>query len=366
LTSVRRAAAGAAALLTIIACRSSSPPSADTTRADTTRIVATPAAVPAGAPPACSVAPTDGAWSPAPVGAARFVVNRETRGMASRVRWILSPDSSALLVVDDPAGVENEAIPDGALLASERTGRVWRMDSLWSVAPAPDWRRIAVGRAVVLGGGQEQVINPARWISAAASLVRLAGPHPALRADSLRAHSFPASGMAVVEGAAATFVVDLSTGDPEPPLHFVSLGGWRVGWTCDGAALLVGDGPARVQDDAPAAVTRRVAATPGGLTTARSADSVPWIAGPTLDISVARPAGSVAVLRARGRTISTRGRQIVVVDTGAAGTAAASRVVGPGYPLAATRDGHFILAIAPRVGARPHESPDEAVVYRVP
>lgn len=40
--------------------------------------------------------------------------------------------------------------------------------------------------------------------------------------------------------------------------------------------------------------------------------------------------------------------------------------VGPGLPLAATRGGHFILAIAPRAERRPHESPDHAVVYRVP
>jgi hypothetical protein len=297
------------------------------------------------------------------MGAARFAVNRETRGMASRVRWLLSPDSSSLVVVDDPAGVENEPIPDGALLASERTGRVWRMDSLWSVAPAPDWRSIAVGRAVLLGGGEQQTINPARWISAAASLARLAGPHPSLRADSLRAHSFPASGMAVVEGAAATFVADLSASEPDPPLRFVSLGGWRVGWTCDAAAILVGDRPERVQDDAPAAAMRRAALTTGTLATAPGADSVPWVTGPTLDISVARPAASSPALRTRSRTITSRGGRVMITDAAPTG---ALRAVGSGYPLAATRDGHFILAIAPRVGARPHESPDEAVVYRVP
>jgi hypothetical protein len=77
-------------------------------------------------------------WTAAPVGAAAFEVNRATRGMTSRVRWILAPDSSALVVMDDPAAVENDAIPNGLLFATERTGRVFRMDSVWSAAPSPD------------------------------------------------------------------------------------------------------------------------------------------------------------------------------------------------------------------------------------
>ncbi|NUR32887.1 MAG: hypothetical protein HOQ30_02680, partial [Gemmatimonadaceae bacterium] len=62
--------------------------------------------------------------------------------MTDRVRWMLAPDSSALLVMDDPAAVENDAIPNGLLFATERTGRVFRMDSVWSAAPSPDMRRL--------------------------------------------------------------------------------------------------------------------------------------------------------------------------------------------------------------------------------
>ena len=122
-------------------------------------------------------------WTPANVGAATFVVNRATRGMAAHVRWALAPDSSAIIVVEDPAGVENEAVPDGVLYATERTGRTWRMDSVWSAAPSPDWTRVAVGRAVVLGGGKEQVVAPARWAGAAAALAAIAGPQEAITAD---------------------------------------------------------------------------------------------------------------------------------------------------------------------------------------
>jgi hypothetical protein len=124
---------------------------------------------------------TTGTWVPAPVGAATFVVNHATRGMAARVRWAFAPDGGSLLVVEDPAGVENEAVPDGVLFATEHTGRTWRMDSVWSVAPSPDWMHVAVGRAVVLGGGERQVVAPSRWEDAARSLAAIAGPNESIK-----------------------------------------------------------------------------------------------------------------------------------------------------------------------------------------
>ena len=303
-------------------------------------------------------------WTPAAVGAATFVVNRATRGMAARVRWTFAPDSGAILVVEDPAGVENEAVPDGVLFATERTGRTWRMDSVWSVAPSPDWMRLAVGRAVILGGGEKQVVARERWEGAARSIAAIAGAHPAISAESLRAHSYPVSGMAVSEGAAATFVVDVGADVQEAAVHFVSLDGWRVRWSADGHDLLVGVRPARVQDDAPATAARRVAVVMGQVTSAPAGDSGAWIAGPTLDIS-APVTRDDTTLHARGRVFETKANHITVRDSSASGWSPA-RDVGPGVPLAATRHGRFLLAIAPRAGARPHESPDHAVVYRVP
>ena len=193
----------------------------------------------ATSPDRCVVFPRED-WTPANVGAATFVVNRATRGMAAHVRWALAPDSSAIIVVEDPAGVENEAVPDGVLYATERTGRTWRMDSVWSAAPSPDWTRVAVGRAVVLGGGKEQVVAPARWAGAAAALAAIAGPQEAITADSLRAHSYPVSGMAVAEGAAATFVAEVARDERDAPIRFVALDGWRTGWSCDGRDVLIG------------------------------------------------------------------------------------------------------------------------------
>lgn len=302
-------------------------------------------------------------WTPARVGAAAFVVNRATRGMSARIRWALAPDSSAMIVVEDPAGVENEAVPNGVLFASERTGRTWRMDSVWSAAPSPDWTRVAVGRAAVLGGGEQQAVAPSRWKEAERSLQAVAGPQPAITADSLRAHSYPVSGMAVVEGTAASFVADVSRDERDAPIRFVALDGWRVHWSCDGHDLLIGVRPERVQDDAPAKTTRRVAVQGGDVGSAPAA-AVAWVDGPTLDISV--PLSREArTLRAQGRVIEGRGDRITVRDSSAGGWSA-PREVGPGVPLSITRNGRFVLAIAPRTDAKRYESPDHAVVYRVP
>ena len=303
-------------------------------------------------------------WTPAPVGAAAFVVNHATRGMSARVRWALAPDSSALIVVEDPAGVENEAVPDGVLFASERTGRTWRMDSVWSASPSPDWTHVAVGRAAVLGGGEQQVVAPSRWREAERSLAAVAGPQPAITAESLRAHSYPVSGMAVVEGTAATFVADVARDVRDAPVRFVALDGWRVSWSSDGHDVLIGVRPERVQDNAPAKLTHRVAVEGGPPGSAPPADPIPWSDGPTLDISVPI-ARDARTLRARARVIEGTGARITVRDSSAEGWSA-PRDVGPGVPLTTTRNGRFVLAIAPRTDARQYESPDHAVVYRVP
>ncbi len=269
-----------------------------------------------------------------------------------------------MIVVEDPAGVENEAVPDGVLFATERTGRTWRMDSVWSASPAPDWTRVAFGRAVILGGGERQEVAPSRWEGAARSLAAIAGSQPAITAESLRAHSFPVSGMAVAEGAAATFVADVAGDERDAPVHFVALDGWRVRWSADGHDLLIGVRPERVQDDAVARPTRRIAVAGGAMSSAPAADSIPWVTGPTLDIGVPIARGE-RTLRARGRVIEAKANRITVRDSTERGWSA-PRDVGPGAPLALTRNGRFVLAIAPRADAKRYESPEHAVVYRIP
>lgn len=293
-------------------------------------------------------------WSAAKVGAATFVVNRATQGMLARTRWTLAPDSSAILVVEDPAGVENEIVADGVLFASERTGRTWRMDSVWSVAPSPDWRSLAVGRAFVLRNGEADTIPVARWSAAEASMRAVAGVHPALAADSLRAHAFEVSGMSYALGVAATFIVRTDLDTTRFPVAFARTGGWTVAWSCaspNGMTLLTGDKPPRVDDDDPAVAIRP----------ALAAEKVTWSDGPMLDNSAPLARDSARRLVVRDRVIERRGDSVVVRESGV------ERTVGPGFPLAATRGGRFILAVAPRVGAKQrYDSPDQLVVYRVP
>lgn len=356
MSSTRSIALGLAAA-TLAGCAAAAHDSADSAAVPVTRIASAPAT-------AC--APTEpAAWTPAAVSAATFEVNPGTRGMTSRVRWMLSPDSSSLVVMDDPVAVENDAIPNGLLFATERTGRVFRMDSVWSAAPAPDWRRLAIGRGVVLGGGESQRVAPERWMAPAARLRAIAGAEPALVAESLRAHSFSVSGMGVVEGAAVTLVADVAHSAPTAPIEFVALDGWRVRWSCDGADLFIGGRPTRVQDDAPSASERRVSSTGGATTSAPAAEAPRWIDGPTLDIIAPMVRDTTVSLRVRGRVLESRGGRVVVRWRNAAGVDTVLDM-GPGTPLAATRSGHFILAIAPRADGRAHDSPDHAVVYRVP
>jgi hypothetical protein len=120
-----------------------------------------------------------------------------------------------------------------------------------------------------------------------------------------------------------------------------------------------------VQDDAPSASERRVSSSGAAVTSAPPADAPRWTDGPTLDISAPIAVAASAAFAVRGRTIEQRDGRVVVREHTAAGYDSV-RDVGPGLPLAATRSGHFVLAIAPRGSARPHESPDHAVVYRVP
>lgn len=335
-------ALGLAVVIALLACAGEAP-APDSAR------VAGSAAAPDNA---CGATPSAD-WTPANVGAATFVVNRATQGMHSRTRWALSPDSSAMLVVEDPTGVENEPIANGVMFASERTGRTWRMDSVWSVAPSPDWRSLAVGRAYVLRNGEADSIPIERWAAASASLLAVAGPQPALAAESLRAHAFEVSGMSYALGVAATFIVHTDRDTASFPASFVRIGGWSVAWSCaspTGAVVVTGDRPVRVEDNDPA-----VSVVP-----ALEPEQVTWTEGPVLfnHVPLARDSGFRLVVR--GRVIEQRGDSVAIRDGDVL------RTVGPGIPLAATRGGRFILAVAPRARARAYDSPDQLVVYRVP
>ena len=138
-----------------------------------------------------------------------------------------------MVVVEDPHGVENEPIPDGILFATEHTGRAWRMDSVWSVAPHPSWGGLAVGRAVVLRNGESDSIPAQQFVAASNALNAVAGRHSAFDPESLRAQAFPVSGMTYRLGLAATFLVNTGADVADVPIFFARMGGWRVAYRCN-------------------------------------------------------------------------------------------------------------------------------------
>jgi hypothetical protein len=305
-------------------------------------------------------------------------VNRGTQGMRATVRWALSPDRRALVVVEDPVSVEAEALPDGFLYASERTGAVVQVDNVWDVAPSPDWSRLAFGRAYILRAGERDTVPPAEWERLEAQLPEdVAARDTRTLRRRLEAHAFPASGMAVMLGlglAQVLWVDSLAAGRVaviRAPTH--SLHGWRVRWTPGGDTLAVGASPRLVQDDASPArwvlVRPRRGAMPsdtlGGVTDSSGFAPIAWTVGPTMELAS-------QVDLSRGREIAIDGGVIAVRADSIQLTRRRSNgrqetvVVGPGVPLAATAGGRFIAALVPRRDAKQHEMQAYPVVYHVP
>jgi hypothetical protein len=302
-------------------------------------------------------------------------VNRGVQGMRATVRWMLSPDRRDLLVVEDPVSVEAEALPDGFLYASERTGEVLQLDSVWDVAPSPDWTRLAFGKAYVLRAGERDSMPAEEWRRLEGAMPEDVGARDSrtLRRQ-LEAHTFPASGMSLMLGLGLAQVVWVDSLRPRHhlgPTH--SLHGWRVRWTPSGDTLAVGAAPRTVQDDA--APSRWVLARPrmwaiytdtlGGTTDSSRFARVVWTEGPTIERGSAVDASGSRELVIEGGIIDTRNGSIRLTRRGLDGRTAV-RVVGPGVPLAATRTGRFIAALVPRADAREHEMRAHPVVYHVP
>jgi hypothetical protein len=281
------------------------------------------------------------AAAPGPVTAIR--VNPGQHGMAAVVRWLRSPDGDALLVLEDWSSTENEPFYDGFLLASEAAGRTLQVDSVWDVAPSPDWSRVAYGEAIRIMVGESDVI-PEDSIAAVAARLGVS-------ASAARAAQFPASGMVAAAGYARLGTADLATGTART---LPVLAGWRVRWSDDGTHILAGRGPALADDDAPA--TGWIAVDPGTGPVRGSADSAAaapaWVTGPTLDISVTPDTGRVEI-PVEGGTIESAGGVIRL----------RGREIGEGYALAATRRGCYIAAQARDAGAGEYDAKFRLVVY---
>ena len=293
--------------------------------------------------------------------------------MTARVRWALSPDSSAIVAMVDPAGVENDAMPNAFVFGSESRNFQTRMDSVWDVAPSPDWGTIAFSRAYLLDAGGEDSIPAAMW----QELSRRTGMDTA----TLRTGSFPSSGMTAARGVAQPGVIQIPA-DPRSPtaadaaaarMFPVALG-WHVRWTPDGTSLALGNSPAKAKDDEPSATWAALDPKSGVFHGTLPANSqlvvVRWVDGPVLDAAVPEDMQGAQPIRIKtgSRLISIESSRGVITahepGTGADSTAR-TYTIGSGKALAATKGGRYILALAPRARAVANEVPVEAVVYVV-
>ena len=280
-------------------------------------------------------------------------VNGGTHGMAATVRWAVAADRRGFLVVEDPAGVEAEPLPNGFVFADEGTGVLIQRDSVWDVQPSPDWRRLAVGLAFVLPGRERREITAAKWTELAR--------RTALSADSVKKAAFASSGMSTVYALAQPAVYDLGVAkvnDERAAVVLPMAGGWRVGWSANGDALLVGTNPARPGDgeSSPHWIAVDLRGQPATSQSDAPA-SVDWTTGPTLDASIPVDFTSRHAITAGARSIESGDGWIVASERGT------RRVIGPGTALVATAKGRFIAALVPAAPAKKPGQPARLVVY---
>lgn len=297
-------------------------------------------------------------------------VNGGTHGMAARTHWLLSPDSSSVIVVSDPAGVEAEPVPNGFFFGSETSNFQTQVDSVWDVAVSPDWKTIAFGKAYGVRGSEQDTSAPA---TAWRDLAERTG----LDSATVRSASFASSGMSYARAISQAGIVRVppdarqaGAADSARPKMFPIPRGWRVRWTSDGSIVALGNNPARAQDDEMSETW--IALDPRTGTTHTSLPANPqliqpkWVQGPTLDISIPldmTKASPLFVKRdGRNYTIESVRGVITLRESGVTGGGIA---IGPGIALAATRTGRFIVAISPRLTPAANELPIEPIVYSV-
>jgi hypothetical protein len=290
--------------------------------------------------------------------------------MSERVLWTFSPDRKSVLVVADPGGVENEPVPNGFFFGDESRGFQTQVDSVWDVAPSPDWKWIGFGRAYIVIGGA----------GTGGDLLGDVARRTSIDTATLRAGSFASSGMSMSRAVAQAGVIHIpenpratAAADSAAPRLFPVARGWRVRWTADGSTLALGNAPSRAVDNEPSQTWSALDPVTGALHGTLPANSklaeVKFTEGPTLDRSL--PIGlmdSPPIQIRRGTDVftiqSVRG-VITIVGPPGVGSTGAQRVVGAGMALAATAGGRYIVALAPRARPDPNEPAVEPVVYTV-
>ncbi|MEO5904367.1 MAG: hypothetical protein ABIQ55_10170, partial [Gemmatimonadaceae bacterium] len=272
-----------------------------------------------------------------------------------------------------PAGVENEAIPNSFFYGSETRNFQTRMDSVWDVAPSPDWGSIAFSRAYVLSAGGEDSISSAMW----QDLSRKTNMDTA----TLRNGSFPTSGMSASRGVAQPGVIqipaDMRAAGAEDAaaarMYPIALG-WHIRWTPDSSTVALGNSPAKAEDTEESQTWAALDPKTGafhGTFPANAKLLIPrWVNGPVFDVSAGIDMQTAPALRiktgARLMLIESAHGVITAREVGT-GADSTSRqfTIGSGKALAATKGGRYILAISPRATSVANELPVEAVVYVV-
>lgn len=287
-------------------------------------------------------------------------VNRGTHGMSARIRWALAQDRRAVLVVEDPRGAENDPVPNGFVFAAEGVPMVQR-DSVWDVAPSPDWRRLAYSRAYTTRPGETDTVPPSEWHRLAARV--------GLLESVVRRNAFSTSGMVVAFGAARPFVIDIPTSDTmlvrDNALPIAE--GWRVAWTADGSRLAIGAAPEITSDDAPAPRWRLVDPAVGqsrGVADPTALARLQWTEGPTLELSTTVDMTQRRAFRTGEVDVESEGGWIRLYAR-EGGKLPAPRVVGPGIALTATANAEFVVALAPDPAAKSYDPPNHLVVYHI-
>lgn len=298
-------------------------------------------------------------------------VNRGTQGIAERVLWTFSPDRRSVLVIADPAGVENEPVPNGFFFGDESRGFQTQMDSVWDVVPSPDWKWIGFGRAYSVVGSAGTGVDLLTDVSRRTSI----------DTATLRAGSFASSGMSMSRAVAQAGVIHIpenprasAAADSAAPKLFPVARGWRVRWTADGSTLALGNSPSRAADNEPSQTWSALDPVTGALHGTLPANSkladVRFTQGPTVDRSLPidmskSPPIPIQHGNQTFNVQSERGVITLVETTPGSAAKAAPRVVGAGMALAATAGGRYIIALAHRSTPDPNGPAVEPVVYTV-
>ncbi len=300
-------------------------------------------------------------------------VSQGTYGMTSRVRWVFSPDSSAILVMVDPVGVENDPIPNAFFFGSETRNFQARMDSVWDAAPSPNWQAIAFARAYVVRGTGADTIPPEAWLA----LSRRTGMDTATVIHG----SFDVSGGTTARAIAQPGVIRIPADIRAPganeagaPRTFTIARGWQVRWTVDGSSIALGNNPAKVADNENsvswAALDPGTGEFHGTLPVGARLVDPRWISGPTLENAAPTDMSSAPPIQITTgkRNFSIESQRGVITareTTAGVSPTAVPFTIGSGKALATTRQGRYIIALAPRRSAIANEIPVEAVVYTV-